>query len=238
MMSGCAPWTVPPARLGSCSCSRRPKPPVPRKSPHLGPWARGKKYDVHHVFFFRRTTAFDQQPNTFFLHARRPTGILDVVRMFIGLRHLSMLRPDAVLCLQHYGNIVGPGRSACRDARHHRQPHFHLLVPWWARGVDLLLGSLGLFKRIVVNSKAIEMNTAAIRLLIGRVSWGSITDCVQAHDLNRDDARKIVGFRRRHLLGVWRASSGKNLAAAIRLLSFDDDWHLAIAGRSAGASSC
>src|SRR5258707_11044488 len=36
------------------------------------------------------------------------SGILDLVRMFAALvHHLKALRPDAVLCFQHYGNIVG-----------------------------------------------------------------------------------------------------------------------------------
>ena len=34
--------------------------------------ASRRGYEVHHVFFFRRTGAFDQQPNTYFCALERP----------------------------------------------------------------------------------------------------------------------------------------------------------------------
>jgi glycosyltransferase involved in cell wall biosynthesis len=110
------------------------------------------------------------------------------------------------------------------------------LVPWWARGGDLLLGSLGLFKRIVVNSKAIgdeyRRYPPFYRSRVLRIDHGFA--CKQT-DLSRDDARKLVGLPAGGtLLGcVARLHPGKNLAAAVRLLSFDRNWHLAIAGQGA-----
>jgi glycosyltransferase involved in cell wall biosynthesis len=205
----------------------------------LGLGLAAKGYDVHHVFFFRRTKAFDKQPNTFFCMPGRLTGILDVVRMFIALvRHLRMLRPDAVLCLQHYGNIVGAvaARLAGTRAIIANRTSANSLVPWWARGGDLLLGSLGLFKRIVVNSKAIgdeyRRYPPFYRSRVLRIDHGFA--CKQT-DLSRDDARRLVGLPAGGtLLGcVARLHPGKNLAAAVRLLSFDRNWHLAIAGQGA-----
>src|SRR4051812_998400 len=74
----------------------------------LGRGLEKRGYDVHHVFFFRRTAAYDAQPNTTFCTMQRPSGPLDVIRMFITyVRLLRRLRPDAVLCFQHYGNSVG-----------------------------------------------------------------------------------------------------------------------------------
>ena len=79
----------------------------------LGSGLTAQGYDVHHGFFFRRTAAFDTQPNTFFCARERPTSPLQVARMFKALvRHLKELQPDAVVCFQHYGNLVERWRRA------------------------------------------------------------------------------------------------------------------------------
>jgi hypothetical protein len=70
----------------------------------LGQGLTARGYDVHSVFFFRRTAAFDREPDTFFCALQRPSGALTLVKMFLALiRHLRELQPDVVLCFQHYG---------------------------------------------------------------------------------------------------------------------------------------
>src|SRR5262249_37734957 len=65
-------------------------------------------YDVHHVFFYRKTAAFDAQPNPFFCAQERPRGMTGLARLFITLvRRLAPLRPSAVVCFQLYGCIIG-----------------------------------------------------------------------------------------------------------------------------------
>ena len=65
----------------------------------LGAGLAALGYEVHHGFFFRRTAAYDAQPNTFFCTRERPTSSLQVARMFMALvRHLKELQPDAVVC--------------------------------------------------------------------------------------------------------------------------------------------
>src|SRR5690349_4949321 len=51
----------------------------------LGNGLKDKDYDIHYVFFFRRTAAFDRQPNTFFCSMRRPADLASLMRMFNAL---------------------------------------------------------------------------------------------------------------------------------------------------------
>ena len=74
----------------------------------LGHGLTARGYEVHHVFFFRRTAAFDQQPNTYFCATERPADIRALVRMLRNLlRHMRKVRPGVVLTFQHYGNLLG-----------------------------------------------------------------------------------------------------------------------------------
>jgi hypothetical protein len=62
--------------------------------------ARG--YDVHHLFFFRKTRSFDEPPNTIYCAPRRPGTPLAFLRFLWTLgRHIRQVRPDAVLTFQH-----------------------------------------------------------------------------------------------------------------------------------------
>ena len=47
----------------------------------LGHGLTARGYEVHHVFFFRRTAAFDQQPNTYFCAPERPADLRSLFRM-------------------------------------------------------------------------------------------------------------------------------------------------------------
>src|SRR5262245_52387440 len=65
-------------------------------------------FEVHYGFFFRRTASYDGQANTFFCAGERPGSPLRLARMFMALvRRLRELQPDAVICFQHYGNVIG-----------------------------------------------------------------------------------------------------------------------------------
>jgi hypothetical protein len=60
----------------------------------LGEGLAARGYDVHHVFLFRRTAAFDRQPNTLFCLTERRTGIWSLLRLLVVLvRHLRSMRP-------------------------------------------------------------------------------------------------------------------------------------------------
>lgn len=203
----------------------------------LGNGLKAKGYDVHYVFFFRRTAAFDRQPNTYFCSMRRPADVASLIQMFNALlAHLRELRPDAVVCFQHYGNIVGATAAWLANARVviTNRTTAKALVPWWARALDLLMGSAGLFRAVVVNSKAIEDEyrgyPAWYRSRVHRIDHGF--EAKHTH-LGRGEARDRLQLPTGvTLLGcVARLHPGKNLEAAIRLLLIEPDWHLALAGQ-------
>jgi glycosyltransferase involved in cell wall biosynthesis len=205
----------------------------------LGHGLEARGYDAHHVFCFRRTAAFDDQPNTFFCSTQRPTGILTLVGMFIALvRHLQFVRPDAVLCFQHYGNIVGTVAARLAGVRVivTNRTSAKSLVPKWAQWIDLMLGCAGLFKRVVVNSKAVEEEYRGYpHRYLSRVARIDHGFAAKTTDVDSGEARKTLGLPADvTLLGsVARLHPGKNLAAAMRMLLLDQGWHLAIAGQGA-----
>jgi L-malate glycosyltransferase len=204
----------------------------------LGEGLAARGYDVHHVFLFRRTAAFDRQPNTFFCTTKRPTGIWSLLQLLVVLvRHLRSMRPAALICFQHYGNLVGTlaGRLAGIDAIVTNRTTARSLVPWWVERLDRALGALGLFDRTVV-TKTVEEEyrdfPAGYRARIVRIDHGLAS---KSTNLSRDAARSQLGLPgNATLLGsVARLHPGKNLAAAIRLLPLDRSWHLAFAGQGA-----
>ena len=203
----------------------------------LGQGFTAQGYEVHHVFLFRRTAAFDNEPNAFFCARQRPAGIADVVRMLGALvRHLSELRPDVVLCFQHYGNIVGAlaGRLAGAKAIIANRTSAKVLEPRWTRFFDLAFGMTGLFSRVVVNSKDIEDEyrryPRRYRTRVARIDHGFES---KSSELGRSAARRAFALPDGiTLLGsVARLHPLKNLDAAIRLLAIHQDWHLALAGQ-------
>lgn len=197
--------------------------------------ARG--YKVHHIFFFRRTAAFDHMPNVIFCARERPRGPLSLLRMLLALfSHLRRLRPDAALCFQHYGSLIGPpvARAAgigtiianCNSAR--------LQVPAWVRVTDRWLGTLGMFERMVANSRNVAEEFAnyprAYRARVLRIDHGF---ACKTSNLDRAAARARLGLPDGAVLlgSVARLHPLKNLAAAVRLLPLERRWHLAVAGQ-------
>jgi glycosyltransferase involved in cell wall biosynthesis len=204
----------------------------------LGAGLTAQGYDVHHGFFFRRTAVFDAQPNTFFCARERPTSPLQVARMFMALvRHLKELQPDAVVCFQHYGNVVGTLAARLAGARrvitNRNSPKSH--IPRWLHALDLTLGVAGWFQAVVVNSSSVEKEYAdyprRYRRRVVRIDHGFES---KATSLGRDEARKAFGLPADVVLlgSAARFHPDKNLEAAIRLLA-DRNWHLALAGQGA-----
>ena len=198
--------------------------------------ARG--YDVHYGFFFRRTAAYDAQPRTFFCSRERPTSPWQLVRMFAALvRHLRELRPDAVLCFQHYGNVVGTLAARCAGVRTviANRNSVQSLVPRWLDAIDLLFGVIGWFAAIVLNSGAVEQeynnHPRRYRKRLLRIDNGFERKTTV---LSREHARRVFGLPADAVLlgDVARFHPIKNLTAAIRLLP-GRDWHLALVGQGA-----
>ena len=202
----------------------------------LGRGLAARGYDVYSIFLFRRTGAFDREPNTVFCAAKRPAGPVALLKIFVALlRHLKALQPDAVLCFQHYGILVGTLAAYMAGTRVviANRTSSKSLVPRWARATDLAFGLSGLFRKVVVNCRAIEHEYATFprryRNRLTRIDHGFEAKTAA---LGRNDARKLLKLPADATLvgSVARLHPGKNLAAAIRILP-GRDWHLALAGQ-------
>ena len=202
----------------------------------LGAGLTAQGYEVHQGFFFRRTAAYDAQLNAFFCARERPTSPLQVVRMFIALvRRLKELQPDAVVCFQHYGNLIGT--LAARLAGVHmviaNRNSPKSFIPRWLHAIDLTLGVAGWFQAVVVNSSSVEKEYVdyprRYRRRVVRIDHGFES---KATSLDRDEARKAFGLPADVVLlgSAARFHPSKNLESAIRLLA-DRNWHLALAGQ-------
>jgi glycosyltransferase involved in cell wall biosynthesis len=192
-------------------------------------------YDVHTIFLFRRTAAFDRQPNTWFCAAQRPRGPVEAVRMLANLySHLRTIAPDVVLCFQHYGNIIGSIVARLAGLRRIYANRTSSDLPRWIRAIDRLLVQSGIVKQMVVNSASVEReydgSPAWYRSRIVRIDHGFEPRC---SELTRAAARASFGLDPdAALLGcVARLHPGKNLAAAMKLLPGNPRWHLALAGQ-------
>jgi glycosyltransferase involved in cell wall biosynthesis len=203
----------------------------------LGHGLTARGYEVHHLFFFRRTAAFDQQPNTHFCALERPADVralLSLVRNL--LRHMRDVRPDVVLTFQHYGNLLGTvaARLTGAGAVIANRVSARALEPAWTRALDLVFGFTGLFDRVVVNSKSVGDEYAShpprYRRRLVRIDHGFEP---KRSDVPAGDARRSLGLPLDvPLIGsVARLHETKNLSAAIRTLTLHSDWHLALAGQ-------
>jgi len=197
--------------------------------------ARG--YDVRNMFFFRKTSSFDEPPNTVYCAPRRPANPIAFLRFLWTLgRQIRQIRPDAVLTFQHYGNAIGGAvsRLASRAPIVANQVTARWTIPWLLRVADVAMGSLGFFHCITVNTRDMQREyaqyPAPYRKRISYVPHGfeqkstklSKTAARQAFDLPVDGI----------LLGsVARLHPVKRLDATIRLLADRPHWQLALAGQ-------
>lgn len=114
------------------------------------------------------------------------------------MRWLRELRPDTVLCFQHYGDIVGTLAARLAGAgavvAHRTAPKF--LEPGWTRWLDRAFGMAGLFNRIVANSKTIadehESYRRRYQARLLRIDHGFET---KRTDLSRSEAQELSDFR-------------------------------------------
>jgi glycosyltransferase involved in cell wall biosynthesis len=197
--------------------------------------ARG--YEAHHLFFFRRTKAFDHKANAIFCARERPTTPWSLARMLLSLfGHLRRLQPDVVLCFQHYGCLVGApiARAAGVRVVIANWNSARELTPAWLQLTDRWLGTIGLFARVVTNSRSVTQDFAdypnAYRRRLMRIDHGFES---KTCNIDRAVARAQLNLPRGAvLLGcVARLHPLKNLTLAIKLLAYDVRWHLAIAGQ-------
>jgi glycosyltransferase involved in cell wall biosynthesis len=205
----------------------------------LGAGLTARGYRVTNLFFFRKSRSFDEPPDTLYCASSRPRHPLALLRMLWTLgRHIRTLKPDAVLTFQHFGNVIGAGvaRLVSRAPVVANQVSSALSMSWPVRTADIVMGSLGFFDRITLNSQDMQREYArypkAYRSRMVHVPHG-FDD--KALHLSKDAARQTFNLPQdRVLLGcAARLHPHKRLDAAIRLLPGEPSWHLALAGQGA-----
>ncbi|PDT90908.1 glycosyl transferase [Bradyrhizobium sp. Y36] len=205
----------------------------------LGAGLTARGYRVTNLFFFRKSDSFDEPPDTLYCAPSRPGNPLALLRMLWMLgRHVRTIRPDAVLTFQHFGNVIGAGvtRLVSRAPVIANQVSSALSMSWPVRTADIVMGSVGFFDCITLNSKDMEREysgyPAAYRSRMVHVPHG-FDD--KALTLSKEAARQRFDLPPdRVLLGcAARLHPHKRLDAAIRLLPDEPSWHLALAGQGA-----
>jgi glycosyltransferase involved in cell wall biosynthesis len=205
----------------------------------LGAGLTARGYRVTNLFFFRKSDSFDEPPDTLYCAPRRPGNPVALLRMLWTLRHhLRTTRPDAVLTFQHFGNVIGGSvtRLVSRAPVVANQVSSALSMSWPVRTADIVMGSLGFFDRITLNSKDMEREysryPAAYRSRMVHVPHG-FDD--KALTLSKEVARQEFNLPQDCiLLGcAARLHPHKRLDMAIRLLPEQPSWHLALAGQGA-----
>lgn len=205
----------------------------------LGAGLTARGYRVTNLFFFRKSDSFDEPPDTLYCAASRPGNPAALLRMLWTLgRHISTIKPDAVLTFQHFGNAIGGGvtRLVSRAPVIANQVSSALSMSWPVRTADIVMGSLGFFDRITLNSQDMQREysryPAAYRSRMVHVPHG-FDD--KALTLSKTAARQQFNLPPdRVLLGcAARLHPHKRLDAAIRLLPDEPFWHLALAGQGA-----
>lgn len=207
----------------------------------LGKELDKRGYDVHHLFFYRKTGAFDGDKNTTIICPERPSGVLGLLHFFHQLfREIRLIKPDVVFTFQHFGNVVGApaARLACgRDVIANQVSARETIHPL-LRFFDLVWGIIGLYRSVTVNSYdllrdykgfPIRYTNRLIHVPHGfeekPVTW------------TKKQAREKFSIPQdKPLLGtVARLHETKQIDCAIRLLAHDRNWHLAIAGQGPDA---
>jgi len=205
----------------------------------LADGAAKRGWDASQIFFYRRTESFDDDPTAFFCAARRPTSPLGVLALLFTLfRKFRADRPDVVVTLQHYGNVVAAPLARLAGARLviANQLSAAAVVPAKLRLADKIIGILGGYDHIVVNSIDTEAEYRAYPARysrhITRIDHGFFDKSL---DIGKHEARAELALPPdAPLLGcAARLHPLKKLDLAIRLLTQDPARHLAIAGQGA-----
>jgi glycosyltransferase involved in cell wall biosynthesis len=194
-------------------------------------------YEVHHLFFFRKSESFDAPPNTIYCSPRRPENPLALLKFLWELgRQIRRIQPDAVLTFQHFGNVIGGAvsRLVSKAPVVANQVSSGLSMSWPVRAADIAMGSIGFFKFITLNSRQMEREyaryPASYRSRMKYVAHG-FDD--KALNISKQEARQQFNLPRDCvLLGCTaRLHPDKRLDAAIRLLTGEPTWHLGLAGQ-------
>jgi glycosyltransferase involved in cell wall biosynthesis len=194
-------------------------------------------FDVHQVFFFRRTASFDGEKNVEYCATERPSKPMAFVRFLLRFYGaMRRIRPDVVIAFQHYGNVIATpvARFAGVKSIVANQVSASATIGSSLMAADKWLGSIGAYDRIVVNSQHTEEMYAeypeSYRKRIVRLDHG-FEDKTQS--VSKRDARAALGLPQDvKMLGcAARLHPLKQLDKAIGILPMLEGAHLALAGQ-------
>ena len=207
----------------------------------LGEKLAERGFEVHHCFLYRRTGFYDGLPRVHYCAASRPRGPIALCRLLLDLlHHMRKVRPHAVVAFQHWGNvIVAPAArmAGIRCVLANRTSATLAMRPGLTV-LDKVLGVLGFYSRVIVNSGEVEREyddyPAAYRRRVARIDHG-----FQPRTSRRPPEEARQALRARLGLGaeasvigcVARLHGLKNLPAAVRLLPCDARRHLVLVGQ-------
>jgi glycosyltransferase involved in cell wall biosynthesis len=203
----------------------------------VGAGLAARSFEIRNLFFFRKSETFDEPPNTRYCAPSRPGNPFAFLKFLWALaRSIRETQPDAVLTFQHFGNVIGGGvsRFASSAPIIANQVSSRLSMNWLVRTADIVMGSLGVFKVITVNSRDMEREyshyPAGYRSRMVHVAHG-FDD--KALDMSQATARQLFNLPVGPVLlgSVGRLHPNKCLDAAIHLLTGEAQWHLALAGQ-------
>nr|WP_321445893.1 glycosyltransferase family 4 protein [uncultured Cohaesibacter sp.] len=203
----------------------------------LGEGLDPKGYDIHHLFFYRKSTSFNEPPNTVFCVQDRPRTALAFAKFLFRLvRQIAAIKPDVVLTFQHYGNLFGAPAARLAGVRHviANQVSAPKTMNDKIRAIDKLWGRIGMYDTITVNSVDTAADYAgypepyAKRMV--HVPHG-FRD--KSSKLTKPEARQKFGLPQDVILlgSVARLNPLKRLDVAIRALTHNECWHLALGGQ-------
>lgn len=195
------------------------------------------QFDVHHLFFYRDSDAYDGMDKVHICLERAPKNPFAFAGFLFGLvRRMREIRPDVVLTFQHYGNIFGA--PAARLAGVRRIIANHVSAPATigraTRSIDRMLGLAGFYDVITVNShqtfKDYQSYPARYTSRIVHVPHGFQDKTVA---IGKKEAREHLGLPAGvPLLGcVARLHPLKRLDANIRVVATRPDLHAAFVGQ-------
>jgi len=195
------------------------------------------EFEIHHLFFYRKTAAFDRWRNVHFCLEDSPKGPFALIAFMSKLvKMIRRIQPDVLLTFQHYGNIFGApaGRLAGVPvivANHVSAP---ATISTATRAIDKVLGLMGVYDVITVNSNETWRNYQSYperyRKHLVHVPHGFEDKSV---NVGRQEARAAFGLPAGvPLMGsVARMHPLKQLDAAIAVVARRPGLHLAIAGQ-------
>lgn len=202
----------------------------------------GHSFELHgwrarNIFFYRRTDAFDAHENTHFCARSRPATPFDFFQMVRNLyMELRCTQPDVVITLQHYGNVVAApiARLAGVPKIIANQFSASQAIPASARIADWILGAVGFYDWIVVNSTQTSLDYRDYpKRYIQRLKQIDHGFSDRSSTLSKHAARLELRLPQESpLLGcAARLHPLKRTDTAIRLLTRNGSYHLALAGQ-------